>query len=302
MTAGAKVFGEQKGGVKEGFSRRSFYGSCTTVHGLTEFCRAQLNAALRQATSNTWVLQSAIAPLSYPTRHMMWRVLLPCLLITLLWDVSGWDLTVMSWLANRHGFPFRGDWLLSRVFHDGGRQLVTLALLVLSLLAIKPVGPMRRFDRFERIEMFTGVALGAMMVSALKRLSTTSCPWDLQDFGGAAAYVSHWAWGLYDGGPGHCFPGGHASGAFAFVAVALPWLSQDNPDDRCMGGRILLVVVVVGGLFGLTQTLRGAHYPSHTLWAMTVCLLVAVINRMVFAWFRARSPRSRAVVICTEQE
>ena len=57
------------------------------------------------------------------------------------------------------------------------------------------------------------VLVGCLLaVAALKRHSPTSCPWSLQEFGGHAVYLSHWRW-RPDGGPGHCFPSGHASGA-----------------------------------------------------------------------------------------
>ena len=56
-----------------------------------------------------------------------------------------------------------------------------------------------------------------LTVSTIKLYSHTSCPWDLQEFGGVATYVSHWALGLRDGGTGGCFPAGHASAGFAFI-------------------------------------------------------------------------------------
>ena len=44
---------------------------------------------------------------------------------------------------------------------------------------------------------------------------------ELAEFGGVAQHVSHWSLGVLDGGPGHCFPSGHASSAFAFFALLL---------------------------------------------------------------------------------
>ena len=32
-----------------------------------------------------------------------------------------------------------------------------------------------------------------------------------------------------------------------------------------------------------TQTLRGAHYPSHTFWTGFICWGVAVLNHLVFS-------------------
>jgi membrane-associated PAP2 superfamily phosphatase len=39
---------------------------------------------------------------------------------------------------------------------------------------------------------------------------------------------------------------------------------------------------VLGGILGLTQTVRGAHYPSHTLWTGLICWAVAVLNHWLF--------------------
>jgi len=130
------------------------------------------------------------------------------------------------------------------------------------------------------------VTLGLLAVRWMKRLSMTSCPWDLQDFGGVARHVSHWNWGTLDGGPGQCFPGGHASAALAFVALALPWLTSVVGEERRMGRQWLLAVLWGGLALGLTQTLRGAHFPSHTLWTALVCWGVALANHQVFRWVR----------------
>ena len=50
-----------------------------------------------------------------------------------------------------------------------------------------------------------------------------------------------------------------------------------------MGQRILLGVVLCGVVLGTTQTLRGAHYPSHTFWTGFICWGVAVLNHLVFS-------------------
>ena len=56
--------------------------------------------------------------------------------------------------------------------------------------------------------MALSALLGLAVVSVIKILSNTSCPWDLAEFGGVARYASHWALGVIDGGGGRCFPGG----------------------------------------------------------------------------------------------
>lgn len=207
----------------------------------------------------------------------------------LIWDSSGLDLAVMHWFANEHGFALRNNWWLEELLHTRSRQLVFVVLLALIAMIGCPAGLFRTLSRWQRIEIVVGIALCLVTISTLKHFSLTSCPWDLQDFGGKAWYVSHWRWGIGDGGAGRCFPGGHVSSAFAFFALCLPWLFSSNASMRRSGRLILFLVLLLGLIFGLTQTLRGAHYPSHTLWTAWICWILALASHLVFGWFAQKS-------------
>lgn len=207
-----------------------------------------------------------------------------CLIGLLMWDFSRLDLTVMHGFANEQGFALRDNWWLAKILHTGGRQLALVVFLALMAMIWWPVGLFRTLSRWQRVEVVVGIALCLVTVSTLKHFSLTSCPWDLQDFGGKAWYVSHWHWGTGDGGAGHCFPAGHASSALAFIGLCLPWLFSGNPSMRRKGRLILFLVLFLGLMFGLTQTLRGAHYPSHTFWTAWMCWSVAFVNHLVFGW------------------
>lgn len=216
-----------------------------------------------------------------------WWLATPVLfLIPVCWDLTGLDGWVMQQLADGDGFPLRHQWWLEKVMHGAARHLATALYIGVLLMVWRPVGPFRSLSRVVRVEAAVGVTLGLLAVRWMKRLSTTSCPWDLQAFGGVAHYVSHWNWGVLDGGPGQCFPGGHASAALAFVALALPWLTSVVAEERHLGRQWLLGVLGSGLALGLAQTLRGAHFPSHTLWTALVCWAVALANHQVFRWAR----------------
>lgn len=223
-----------------------------------------------------------------------WRVVTLLMLGGLLaWDASGLDLHVMAgvgdWVGQGRagGFPLREQWWLETVLHTAARQLALVVFGGLWLMVWRPVGVFRHSPRLERLEMVVGVTVALIAVSSLKRFSLTSCPWDLQSFGGVAAYVSHWQWGVADGGPGGCFPGGHASSAFAFVALVLPGLARGpGTAQRRLAIWILAGVVVAGLVLGSAQTLRGAHYPSHTLWTGWICWVVVSLNHAVFVFIR----------------
>jgi membrane-associated PAP2 superfamily phosphatase len=47
----------------------------------------------------------------------------------------------------------------------------------------------------------------------------------------------------------------------------------------------------LGLVLGAIQTLRGAHYPSHTAWTALICAAVAWVNHLLFASYRSWSTR-----------
>jgi len=140
---------------------------------------------------------------------------------------------------------------------------------LLGLRQPRPGEPPRRW----RWTWVAVIVFCALAVPALKRVSHTSCPWDLAEFGGMAQYVSHWRFGRDDGGSGHCFPSGHAVAAFAFFGLHFCW-RDFNPRKATWW---LSAVLVVGVLYGAAQLVRGAHYPSHTLWSAWLCWTLSAL-------------------------
>ena len=184
-----------------------------------------------------------------------------------LWDSSGLDLTLARWFGTANGFPLRDVWLYSRLLHDDARLLGWVIATALIVGVWLPWGPLRRIDLERRVALAVALLLSLAVVSIAKRLNHTSCPWDLAEFGGVARYVSHWRWGVTDGGSGHCFPGGHASAGFGFLALYFAWR-----DDAPRLARICLVAALAAGFaLGWVQQVRGAHFMSHNLWTAWLC-------------------------------
>jgi len=192
----------------------------------------------------------------------------------LLWDWAGLDIGLMRQFASRAGFAWRDHWVTTVVLHQGGRAVgwVVLAALVLQLW--RPLPFARDLPLAERRWWLATSLLCLLVIPLLKHASLTSCPWSLAEFGGTARYVSHWRLGVADGGSGGCFPSGHASAAFSFLAGYFA-LRQRHP---LAAKRWLWGVVTLGLVFGAGQTWRGAHYPSHTLWTAWICLAVTLAS------------------------
>jgi membrane-associated PAP2 superfamily phosphatase len=193
--------------------------------------------------------------------------------LLLAWDASELDLAMAAWFGGGAGFPLREHWLFRSVLHDGARSVAWAVVLGLSLMVWWPVGVFRRIDTSRRLQLVLTALAGSLLISTLKMFSSTSCPWDLAEFGRAARHVSHWAWGTADGGSGRCFPAGHASAGFAFFGGYFAF-AGDAPGVA----RAWLVATLVAGLtLGVAQQVRGAHFMSHTLWTGWICWCVAVL-------------------------
>lgn len=214
------------------------------------------------------------------------------LLFVLAWDASGLDLAAAQIFGTPAGFPWRWSKPLSFWLHDVPR-IGSWVVLAACFASIRwPVGVLRKLDRVERTQLAFSALAAVLAVSLMKSHSQTSCPWDLQVFGGMAHYVSHWALGVADGGPGGCFPAGHASAAFAWFGGYFV-LRRGAP---VAARRWLVVVLLLGSVFGVVQQMRGAHYTSHTLWTAWICWTVAFAIDAT-----ARFVRSPAVRIAAEK-
>lgn len=190
----------------------------------------------------------------------------------LAWDQSTLDLALAELAGGPQGFALREHWLLTTVLHDGMRRASWLLVLALCAGVWWPLGPLRRLTFARRLQLPATALAAALAVSLLKGASGTSCPWDLAGFGGAAGYVPHWAL-KPDGGPGHCFPAGHASSGFVFVAGFFAFRSR---EPRVAMGW-LVFALATGLALGIGQQLRGAHFMSHTLWTGWICWAVALL-------------------------
>lgn len=193
-------------------------------------------------------------------------------LLLLAWDFSGLDLPLAHWFGGPAGFPWRDHVLLTDVLHDGAKRLAWVLVLLLCVAVWWPVGALGRLTFHRRLQLAVSSLLAVLAVSALKSVSSSSCPWGLADFGGVAHYTPHWAHVFAsDGGSGRCFPAGHAASGFAFVGGYFVFRETAPAIAR----RWLAVSLLAGAVLGLAQQMRGAHFTSHTLWTAFICWCVA---------------------------
>ncbi len=219
--------------------------------------------------------------------------LLAFILANLLLIVLGGD----RWIADHVYAAEGGRWALqdsyvtTTLIHVTGKRLSTLAWLLTAGAAllswrVPRLRPLRR----PLVLLAVSVLLSTAVISSLKHFTHMDCPWDMQPYGGLRPYLD-----LFDARPAGmkasgCFPAGHASAGYAWVALYFFALSV-APRWRWRG---LWCGLGVGLLFGLSQQLRGAHFMSHDVWTVTVCWLAAVlVHRVPWRSWRRRTHTSR---------
>ena len=224
-----------------------------------------------------------------PQSAPLWRssaiVSLMFLVILLVWDFSGGDVAMALIWGDNTGFALREHWWMVKVMHEGTRNLGWLLLLALLLAIWRPWGMLRSLASAERVGIFICVLCALLSVSLVKGLSQTSCPWDLELFGGTAPYISHWNIWQRDGGGGHCFPAGHASTGFAFMAAFFGLRrARSNAAFTWLFGAM-----VIGFVLGISQQIRGAHFMSHTLWTAWLCWTVGwLTDALIHRFFKTQ--------------
>ena len=218
------------------------------------------------------------------TQRRLFGLTVFLLLLLALWDFSGLDLPFARLFGSADGFALRSSHWFVIAFHEIPRDVSSLLVVALIVGIFKPWSFLKRLSRSERVQLVLSVLGGMLLITVLKKANHTSCPWDLNEFGGRALYVSHWAWGVLDQGPGHCFPAGHASSAFGFLSG---WFVVRKLGSK-VAARWLIAALVMGLVLGLTQQLRGAHYMSHTLWTAWICWTFGLLVDVACTVFRAR--------------
>ena len=219
------------------------------------------------------MLQTNPQPLPY--KHVLITSLL-FLAASLISHHSGIDL----WLAkqiylleggNGGQFPWKNNYWLSDMIHDKGRTLVgTLFILTLTMLIastrIASIAPYRKILLY----IIVATLLSTLVVSTLKHLTTIPCPYHLRSFGGDQQWVNIWQLFSPELPAGKCYPAGHASGGYAWLALAFL-----APKGSRTFFLLLMPGTILGLIFGIAQQFRGAHFLSHDLATIACCWFIA---------------------------
>lgn len=173
-------------------------------------------------------------------------------------------------------FPLKNSYWLELLNHKALKYLVIGVASWFLFFGIK-----RR--RFDFIVLVVLIGSGSAVVGLLKSISQHSCPWDLIEYGGKALEYPLLSTASYFDSPGHCFPGGHASGGFSLMALFFVWY----PRNRKLAIMIFCSAMLLGQIMGFGQVVRGAHFLSHNLWS---CWWVWTVQVFIYGMLSSFMP------------
>lgn len=216
-------------------------------------------------------------------------------LLTLVLNRTGIDQAVTNLFYDpaSQTFPLRETWLMSSVLHAGLRNLSALLwlgltgwlfyLLVRHKWGKKPEPTWCAPVRSTLLWLVPTLLAAAALTAGFKSQSLHSCPWDLQAYGGQAdfIYLLQSVLPEQNTGPGKCFPSGHASSGWMWIALLFVpgFLKARQVEVPTWAIQTAwFSVLVFGAVTSFAQVIRGAHFVSHTTATAAVCWAVAWVG------------------------
>jgi membrane-associated PAP2 superfamily phosphatase len=182
------------------------------------------------------------------------------------------------WIADHlyiHGVGFIGkkSFFLEDILHDRVKQALytvpVLALLglIASYCKFSFIPTWLKSHRREMICILLAMGISTGIMPPLKRATAVQCPWSLDRYGG----VEHYSSLMSPRAPavknkGLCWPGGHASAGFSFLAFF--FLFRDKNATKAK--KALIFAITLGSVLGFGRMLQGAHFLSHNVWTMLI--------------------------------
>ncbi len=216
------------------------------------------------------------------------HLLIPFALFALLLATNGvmhidQHLTDAIYAWQDYHWTYQHHWLTESVIHTGGRALAGGMLIILfTALLLSFVLPSWRSYRSSLSYLTLAIVTSFVIINGLKAISGIPCPWDVTNYGGSGE-MRHWYQGF--SGDHGCFPAGHASGGYVWVALYFFALIHAK-QYRFLA---LSIGLALGILFGIAQQIRGAHFLSHDMATLAICWLTS--SSLFLLWFYKGLPQ-----------
>ncbi|WP_244596037.1 phosphatase PAP2 family protein [Pseudidiomarina aestuarii] len=191
-------------------------------------------------------------------------------------EVSGlkFDIAATFFKLEGEQWSLRNHFITKTILHESVRWLNIVAVLgLLMVIVYQYIGRPFATDKHRYALLLISVLFSFGLVNYFKYILGMDCPWDLQQFGGSQPYVPLWQFRPEDQAAGRCFPAGHSSIGFAWIALYFFWRQRHPVRAR----RAFVTALIIGFILGLSQQLRGAHFFIDDVTTAFICWCIPAI-------------------------
>ncbi len=169
---------------------------------------------------------------------------------------------------------------LSFIFYSGLKNvLIATAVFCLIRLLYSIKHPHLRAGNQPYLIMLLSIIFVPLIVASAKYFTNVYCPYQLNIYNGLYPFVrilENYPADFTQPKPGRCFPAGHATAGFAFMALFYCFKSKKN---RILG---LCLGLILGWTAAIYQMYRGQHFLSHSLFSMvSAFMVIMIINYLI---------------------
>jgi membrane-associated PAP2 superfamily phosphatase len=188
------------------------------------------------------------------------------------------DITVQNFFYNFETKTWlidKNEPILKFFLYDGLKTaLIIFAVAILfSLILFRKKAIIQKYKKGLMIVLASAIFV-PLLIGSLKAITNTPCPCNIVNFNGTYPDIK-----VFDSYPkdfvqtskAKCWPGGHASGGFALMALFFLFKTSTNKK------RALITGLVVGWSMGTYKMLLGDHFLSHTIITMIIAWLIILI-------------------------
>lgn len=228
--------------------------------------------------------------------------LLVFIVILALFAIFNIDHGVQDWLYQADkGFPFQYSAAYELWLHDRIKMASNSLVFVVLAIALWPnkmrpnkLWPHKKLDwrhfRGPLLLALLAMTCSASSMRSLKTATNIYCPVQLKQYGGhhelqPRLQIGHLL--ILNNGSGRCWPGGHATTGFAWLAM---FFALRQMGKKRAARSVLVIALVYGHFLGAVQVLRGQHFLSHQFYTMAICWLVSLFFFGLWHWWQNRNP------------
>jgi len=170
---------------------------------------------------------------------------------------------------------YKETWVTTQLLHRYAKYVLILCYLIFVFWTFISYFK-NRINLYPQIVLMIALLVGTLTVSSLKHILNVDCPWDLIQYGGTKPFMNLWEYKSEFLPSSGCFPAAHASAGFTLISTYY-YMRLFKPEYKNIA---LVVTLFIGFGFGLAQQFRGAHFLSHDITSLIVCI---IINHIIFS-------------------